>query len=133
LQAVLAYAVPPVVAVFLVGMVWRGANANGAAATLWLGSIAGIALFLINVVLHWTHFHFLYAAPVLTVLDAIILVGVSWRTRIHSSSVVAASLWKFDFSPTERLRLKLTPLWQDYRFQAVALLAMTAAVVIAFR
>jgi solute:Na+ symporter, SSS family len=133
LQAVLAYAVPPVVAVFLVGMVWRGANADGAAATMWLGSIAGMALFLINAVLHWTHFHFLYAAPILTVLDAIILIGVSLRARTVSADVETTSLWKFDFSREERLRLKLTPLWQDYRFQAVALLAMTAAVVIAFR
>jgi SSS family solute:Na+ symporter len=133
LQAVLAYAVPPVVAVFLVGMVWRGANADGAAATMWLGSIAGFALFLINVVFHWTHFHFLYAAPILTALDVIILIGVSVRARSHSSTVGAVSLWKFDFSPAERLRLKLMPAWQDYRFQAAALLAMTAALVIAFR
>ena len=48
LQAVLAYAVPPVVALFLVGMFWRGANANGAAATMLLGSLAGLALFMIN-------------------------------------------------------------------------------------
>ena len=33
----------------------------------------------------------------------------------------------------EQLRLKLLPLWQDYRFQATALLALTAAIVIAFR
>ena len=39
LQAVLAYAVPPVVALFLVGMFWRGANADGAAATMLLGSL----------------------------------------------------------------------------------------------
>src|SRR5260370_377387 len=77
LQAVLAYAVPPVVALFLVGMFWRGANADGAAATMRLGSLFGFALFLINVVLGWTHFHFLYAAPILTLLDAAILVGVS--------------------------------------------------------
>lgn len=133
LQAVLAYAVPPVVAVFLVGMFWRGANADGAAATMWLGSIAGFALFLMNVVLHWMHFHFLYAAPILTVLDAIILIGVSLRARTLSSTIDAATPWKFDFSPAGRLRLKLTPLWQDFRFQAVALLAVTAAVVIAFR
>jgi solute:Na+ symporter, SSS family len=133
LQAVLAYAVPPVVAVFLVGMVWRGANADGAAATMWLGSIAGFALFLINAVLHWTQFHFLYAAPILTALDATILIVVSLRTRSLSSTVGAPSLWKFDFSQAERLRLKVMPVWQDYRFQAVVLLAMTAAVVIAFR
>src|ERR1019366_1119040 len=43
LQAVLAYAVPPVVAVFLVGMFWRRANADGATATMIAGSICGVA------------------------------------------------------------------------------------------
>jgi solute:Na+ symporter, SSS family len=133
LQAVLAYAVPPVVAVFLVGMFWRGANADGAAATMLLGSLAGFALFTINVVLRWTHFHFLYAAPILTTLDAAILVGVSVRNRGSSRASGEAPVWTFDFGRAERLRLRFMPLWQDYRLQAAALLALTAAVVIAFR
>jgi SSS family solute:Na+ symporter len=133
LQAVLAYVVPPVVALFLVGMIWRGANADGAAATMFLGSICGFALFIINVVLRWTHFHFLYAAPILTLLDAAILVGVSLRNRKPTEAAGETRMWKLDFSLDERLRLKLGPLWQDYRLQAAALLALTAAIVIAFR
>jgi hypothetical protein len=43
------------------------------------------------------------------------------------------ALWQFDLDPTERLRATGVPLWQDYRYQAVALLALTAVVVIAFR
>jgi len=131
LQAVLAYAVPPVVALFLVGMFWRGANADGAAATLSLGSLLGFALFMINVVFRWTHFHFLYAAPILTVLDAAILVSVSLLNP--APAPIHVSMWKLDFSRAEQLRLKLLPLWQDYRFQAAALLALMAAVVISFR
>jgi hypothetical protein len=42
-------------------------------------------------------------------------------------------MWKLDFGRAERVRLKLLPLWQDYRVQAAALLALMAAVVIAFR
>jgi hypothetical protein len=42
-------------------------------------------------------------------------------------------MWKFDFSRAEQMRLKLVPLWQDYRFQTAALLALTGAVVMAFR
>jgi SSS family solute:Na+ symporter len=133
LQAVLAYAVPPVVALCLVGMFWRGANADGAAATMLVGSLAGFALFMINAVLHWTDFHFLYAAPLLTALDAAILVGVSLRTSTGPSASRETTMWKIDFSRAEQLRLKLVPLWQDYRFQAAALLALMAAVVIAFR
>src|SRR5277367_843697 len=61
LQGVLAYVVPPVVAVFLAGMFWRGANADGAAAAMIAGSVCGFILFLLNVVLGWVHIHFLYA------------------------------------------------------------------------
>src|ERR1700678_4193433 len=133
LQAVLAYSVPPVVALFLVGMFWHGANADGAAATMLLGPLCGFALFLINVVFGWTHFHFLYAAPILTALDASILIGVSRYTRATSPASGGIALWKFTFSRAEQLRLKRVPLWQDYRFLAAALLVLTAAVVVAFR
>ena len=133
LQAVLAYAVPPVVALFLVGMFWRRANANGAAVTMLLGSACGFALFLINVVLHWTHFHFLYAAPILTLLDVAILVCVSRRTPALAKDSIDATMWKLDFSRAEQVRLRLVPLWKDYRFQAAALLALTAIVVFMFR
>jgi SSS family solute:Na+ symporter len=133
LQAVLAYAVPPVVAVFLVGMFWRGANADGAAATMLAGSCAGLALFMLNVVLHWTHLHFLYVAPILTALDMAVLIGVSVHTRAAPVGSEQIAMWKIDFSRAERLRLKLVPIWQDYRFQAAVLLALTAAIVITFR
>ena len=133
LQAVLAYAVPPVVAVFLVGMFWRGSNANGAAATMLLGSLCGLVLFLINVVFRWTHFHFLYAAPLLTLLDTAILVVVSVCKPLPARASHEATMWKLEFSRAERLRLRDVPFWQDYRFQAAALLALTAGVVIAFR
>jgi len=130
---VLAYAVPPVVALFVVGMFWRGAGADGAAAVMIFGSLCGFALFMINVVLHWTHFHFLYAAPILTLIDTAILVAVSVCKPPGPSCADMAAPWKIDFSHAERLRLKGVPVWQDYRFQAAALLAITAAVVIAFR
>jgi SSS family solute:Na+ symporter len=131
LQAVLAYAVPPVVALFVVGMFWSGANANGAAATMVLGTVCGVALFLSNVALHWTHFHFLYAAPILTAVDAAILAGVSLVRPVSPNAGPAP--WKPDSMRTENRRLRSVPLWQDYRLQAAALLVMTAAVVFAFR
>jgi solute:Na+ symporter, SSS family len=133
LQAVLAYAVPPVVALFLVGMFWRGANANGAAVAMLLGSACGFALFAINVVLNWTHFHFLYAAPLLTLLDATILVVVSKARPMRDSAAHHATMWTWEFSRADRARLKALPFWQDYRVLAALLLALTGCVVIAFR
>jgi SSS family solute:Na+ symporter len=133
LQAVLAYAVPPVVALFIVGMYWRGASSNGAAATMVLGSLLGFAAFLINAVFRWTHLHFLYVAPILTLLDVAILVAVSrWKPVPREASRVG-NVWKLDISGAEQLRMQLVPLWKDYRFHAALLLALTASVVIYFR
>jgi SSS family solute:Na+ symporter len=133
LQAVLAYAVPPVVAVFLAGMFWRGANADGATAAMIGGSVCGFFLFLCNAVLGWTHFHFLYAAPILTLIDMLILVGVSARNPAAASAKSDATMWKLEFQRAEKVRLTLTPGWQDYRILAAALLALTAWIVITFR
>jgi SSS family solute:Na+ symporter len=130
LQAVLAYAVPPVVALFLVGMFWRRANADAAAATMVLGSLGGFALFVINVVFRWTHIHFLYAAPILTAFDVAILVGFSLR---HPAAARGSDEWTIGLAQRDRAPGKRVPVWQDYRYQAAALVALTAAVVIAFR
>jgi solute:Na+ symporter, SSS family len=133
LQAVLAYVVPPVVTLFLGGMFWRGATARAGAMTMRLGSLCGLALFLVNGVLHWTHFHFLYAAPLLTVIDVGILVVASLRKPTALGADAAATMWQVSFTRQEQRRLRDVPLWQDYRFQAAALLALTATVVIIFR
>lgn len=133
LQAVLAYAVPPVVAVFLLGMFWRGATADGAAAAMRWGSVLGFGLFLVNVVFGWTHFHFLYAAPILTLLDSAILIAVSLQGPERVSALSEATMWTLEFSRSERARLRNTSFWKDYRIQSAVLLVLTAAIVIIFR
>jgi solute:Na+ symporter, SSS family len=128
LQAVLAYVVPPIVAVFVIGMLWRGATARGAAAALTAGSACGIALFIVNGVLHWTHLHFLYAAPLLTGVDMGILVVVSLTDRTSLRDESAYTAWRF--APQ---RDRSASVWHDYRLQAIALLCVTALLVVAFR
>jgi solute:Na+ symporter, SSS family len=133
LQGVLAYAVPPVVAVFLVGMFWRGANANGAVAAMLIGSIGGLTAFIVNGVIGWTHFHFLYVAPILTLIDAAILIVVSIAKPIPLSTTSADTMWKPQFGRAEQIRLRLIPRWMDYRLQGVLLIALTGVIVLVFR
>ncbi len=133
LQAVLAYAVPPIVALFVVGLFWRGANASGAAATLLGGSACGVGLFLANVAFHWTHLHFLYAAPTLLAIDVALLVTVSLLERPRNPNSGATLIWTPAYFRAESLRLRSVPPWYNYRVQAVVLLALTAWVVILFR
>ncbi|MDB6088664.1 MAG: sodium transporter [Gammaproteobacteria bacterium] len=133
LQAVLAYAVPPIVALFVVGLFWTGANATGAAATLLIGSICSFGLFLTNVILQWTHLHFLYAAPLLLAIDVVIFVSASLLSPRRGAHMGDTLIWTPAFFRAENLRLRSMPLWRDYRIQAVLLLALTACVVIIFR
>ncbi|HVC00829.1 MAG TPA: sodium/solute symporter [Steroidobacteraceae bacterium] len=133
LQAVLAYVVPPVVALFLVGRFWRGATAGAAAATMWIGSACGITLFLSNVVFRWSHWHFLYAAPVLLAIDTALLVGVSLARPVAATPRVDALVWRRTPRHERGRRPGAPAAWRDYRWQAAALLAITGAIVIAFR
>jgi solute:Na+ symporter, SSS family len=133
LQAMLAYAVPAIVALVLTGTFWRGANAAGAAATLVLGTACSIALFIANVPLHLLHLHFLYVAPLLLGLDTAILVIVSLRNRAPVSAVASALVWTPGHYREETARLRSVAPWRNYRVQALALLILTAVVVVIFR
>lgn len=132
LQAMLAYAVPPVVALFLGGLFWRGANAAGATATLLAGTACGIALFLANVVFHWVHLHFLYVAPILLLIDFSILVAVSYSTG-EARAAGESLVWTLGYFRSESARLRIVPWWRNYRVQAAVLLALTACLVVIFR
>ena len=132
LQAMLAYAVPPIVALFVVGLFWRGATAAGAGATLLLGTLCGVGLFLANVVLHWTHLHFLYVAPLLVAVDAAILIGVSLAAGARGAPPTEV-IWTPAYFRVESAALRSVPPWRNYRVQAAALLLLTGCLVILFR
>jgi solute:Na+ symporter, SSS family len=131
LQAVLAYVVPPIVVLFVLGKFWGGGNARGARATLWLGSLCGFAFFLLNGVWQVTHLHFLYCAPLLVSVDVLIFVIVSMRhpTALSASQIKAMA---FANDPPIEARPRISA-WTDYRLQAVLLMILTGTLVLIFR
>lgn len=134
LQAVLAYAVPPICALFLVGLFWRGANARGAVACIVSGVLGGVGLFWANVVAaEPMGLHFLLVAPLLFVLCATVLVVGSLLSRSPAKEGVEAMIWTPDFFRAETRGLVGVPAWKNYRVQAGTLLALTALIVWAFR
>jgi SSS family solute:Na+ symporter len=133
LQAVLAYTVSPVVAVFVGGLFWRGATASAAAIALRVGFCGGAVLFLCNVILGWTHFHFLYAAPMLFLLALTVLVAVSRRDPETLTPERAAVMWRTESWRADGRRVATLPLWQDWRWQSAALILLTAIIVWTFR
>ncbi|HBK56986.1 MAG TPA: sodium transporter [Xanthomonadales bacterium] len=134
LQAVLAYAVPPICALFLVGLFWRRANAFGAAACIAVGLIAGAALFHANVLaVEPLGLHFLYVAPILFALCLAALVVASLLTPAPEPGRIEGLLWTRAFYRAESLALRQQPLWRNYRVQALLLIALTAVIVYSFR
>ncbi len=133
LQAVLAYAVPPIVALFAAGMFWGGANVAGARATLLVGTACGAVLFLLTTVLRVVHVQFLYAAPVLLAIDLAVLIAASLRWPSVASAEVQTLLWRRADYRAETHRLRALGLLANYRVQALVLLILTALIVVAFR
>lgn len=133
LQAVLAYAVGPICALFLVGLFWRGANATGALACIAVGVLGGIGLFYFNVMaaVPWS-LHFLYITPILFLACAAALVVVSLFSTPDPRSDNTMR-WTPAFFRAESLALQAVPLWQNYRVQASALVVATLALVYWFR
>jgi len=133
LQGVLAYAVPPIVALFGVGLFWRGANAAGAWFMLLVGTACGFGVFLTNVVFGITHLHFLYVAPLLLVIDVSLLAIGSLAMRRAPDPGIDALMFTSAALRDDSRQLEGVPLWRNYRFQALLLLALTAYIVWLFR
>jgi solute:Na+ symporter, SSS family len=132
LQKVLSYTVPPVLALFLFGFFSRRANASGAKATLLLGTLTGAILFTLIEVLEAFHLHFLYVAPLLFLVSSLIMVIASRLSPAPEPGVIEANVWNANDFRSETLALQATPFYANYRYLSIALLALTALVVVNF-
>jgi SSS family solute:Na+ symporter len=118
---------------FVGGVLWPRANASGARWTIATGLVLGAMLFALNAVLGIIDLHFLYVAPLLLALCAAALVVGSRRAPAPAAAAVATLLWRPQLWRAETAALAGVPAWRNYRAQSVALIALTAAVVVAFR
>lgn len=134
LQAVLAYTVPPIVAMFVFGVLWPRANAKGGRAALMTGTLAGAALFLWNeALLDERAIHFLYVAPLLFLLSSAALVLGSLRAPPPDRAVIGDLLWTRALWDDETAELRAMPWWRNYRILATILVVAALTIVFLFR
>lgn len=131
LQMVLSYTVPPIVAAYVAGAFWKGANARGAWMGVLWGTGAGLVLFLFVGVTGWIDLHFLYVGPILFVISMAVLVIVS-RSGPLPTEEKQALVWTKEFYRAESRELAEMPWWQSYRLWSVLLLISTGALVWVF-
>ena len=155
-QSILAYSTPPIVVIFLVGIFWKGATPTGAFMTFCVGIGIGIFGFFANEVYSLTDLHFLYAASLLLFVSIAIMIVTSLMTKPASEIEDAGAsaddgtreqrdletgemtqeeakdedlIWTPALWTAETKDLADVPVWQNYRYQSVALLVVTAVLV----
>nr|WP_281500698.1 sodium:solute symporter [Kordiimonas marina] len=131
LQTILSYAVTPTLALFLVGSFWRRANGTGGFIALMSGTALGVLMFLMIEVWHLFSLHFLLVTPIVFGFSCLMLVVGSLMTA-PSEKDPTPYIWTVASYHEETAELKQRPMWQNYRVQALVLMAMAAAIVISF-
>jgi solute:Na+ symporter, SSS family len=129
IQAVLAYAVPPIVALFVLGLFWKRANAVGARTGLVIGTLTGIFLFVSVEVTKTLSIHFLTSAAVIFVIALLATSLASLLRPAPQAAAVETLMWRKADYDAETAHLATRPMWQNYRLQALALLVITAVLV----
>jgi SSS family solute:Na+ symporter len=132
LQLVLAFICPPVVAVFVLGLFWKRASANGAFAALMVGFAIAIFLLLSNIYdisPYVNDIHFLDRAALLLLICLIVHIVVSLQTEGPSEAVIANYTWRKSVWTEETEELKALPWYQNYRILSLILLTLTIALV----
>jgi solute:Na+ symporter, SSS family len=130
LQSLLSYVTPPIVAVFILGVLWRRATKQAAFVTLATLLPLGAVGFIFVQVWRLVNIQFLYAAGISFASGLIMMTVISLLTPPPPREVTDELTWspRLWCEETEELRGK--PWYQNYRYWAVALLVVTAAVVI---
>ncbi|CAN5680405.1 hypothetical protein BH24ACT22_BH24ACT22_18620 [soil metagenome] len=133
LQSAYSYVTPPVVAVFLIGILWTRVNRHGAFWALATNIPLGAVFFILNEVMEVFSIQFLYAAAISFVLSLIVLIGVSLLTGAPDREQVEDLTWRPAYWRRDTEELRGKPLYQNYRFWAVTLLISAFVVVFIFR
>jgi SSS family solute:Na+ symporter len=128
IQEAFAYIVPPVVAIFILGMFWRRGNRHAAFWTL-VGGHSLSAFIFVLVQMDIVTIHFSITAGLLTLICLIIFAVTSILGEEPDPKQTDDVIFKAkDIRPEE----PDTPLLKDYRFHSVVVLILTAALIISF-
>jgi SSS family solute:Na+ symporter len=132
LQSALSYIVPPIAALFFLGVFWKRANANGALAGIFMG-IVSAAFFLSLSGSKWMPtIHFLYVAAIIFSMSSLAIVAVSLLTLPPPSQKVRDFTWQRKIYDRETTEIQRLPIMWNYRYLSVLLLGLLALILLLF-
>lgn len=127
-QSVLSYLVPPVVAVFLLGVFWPRTNAQGAIVTLAGGHVLSLLAFTLSQ-MGYIEIHFTIIAGILTALCLGLLVAASLLLgKTPAQESIDDLTWAH-----RALEVSDDLIWyKDFRVHSALVLALTAVMLVVF-
>ena len=127
IQSAFAYVVPPVVAIFFMGMLWNRGSRNAAFWTLVSGHSLSLVLFVLSQTGYF-NLHFTITAGLLTAVSFGIFILVSLLNPAPDVAESEEVFWrKEDAKPAYPM-----PWYKDYRWHAAGILLLTALMIIGF-
>jgi SSS family solute:Na+ symporter len=129
--ALICYIAPPVFAVFVLGVFWKGASSRGAIVTLIVGSALGLGAFLLDFFKEQTGWsmNFWMAGFYLGMICLAIHLVVSLVTREELTEEKGRLVWAH---PLDALRSPGWPGAGNYKFLAVVLMVAMVALYVVF-
>lgn len=126
LQQAFSILVPPVAAIFLLGVFWRRGGGAAAFTTLIAGHILGVALFVASQTGWWT-LHYTINVGIMTAISAVIYVAVALGEGEPSHAVTEGTVWRRGLTDDSDL-----PAWKRPMVQGASILALTAVMIVTF-
>ncbi len=127
IQQAFSFIVPPVVAIFFMGILWERGSRNAAFWTLVIGHSVSFVMFLLSI-FDVLALHFTITAGLLTAFSFVVFYLISIFSEAPDHESMDAIIWK----PKDALPSEPLPWYKDYRFHSVMILLLTAAIVITF-
>jgi SSS family solute:Na+ symporter len=127
LQSALSYIVPPIVALFFMGVFWKRANSQGALAGVATGVLTAVVFLIVP-----SNIHFLYVAAAIFGMSCLAIFCVSLITPPPPSEKIDHYTWKKSIYDAESGELRQLSIYANYRYQAGALLVFTALILAIF-
>jgi SSS family solute:Na+ symporter len=134
-QEMLSMMAPPIVAVFLLGVFWKRINSTGAIAGLIGGALMGLLNLLFKLkygVSVFGEIHFLLTVPLYLIFSMILMVVVSYATRVPDYVAIKPYIWSLNEFKKETEMLKTLPFYKNYRTLSYILLGLCFVVLVFF-
>lgn len=145
LQAALSWFCPPVLAMFIIGLFWKGANSRGALWAIIIGAVISVYAMLTSLheffpggfgatlkTFHDANPHFLYMAGIHFAISALALVIGSMTGTGKSEEELANVVWSPAEFRAETAEIQHLPWYKNYRYQGVGLVVIVIIILLIY-